>query len=84
MGERALDVRSALTGAKKLIPLEKAVGAVAAGAVGCYPPGTAVLFPGETITREAAEYLIDEAGKGAELFGSSDGMVTIVDNGVNN
>ena len=50
--------KEAFFGNKKEVPTEKSVGMVAARAVIPYPPGVPSLIPGETITRETADYLI--------------------------
>lgn len=50
--------KEAFFGNKKEVPTEKSVGTVAARAVIPYPPGVPILIPGETITRETADYLI--------------------------
>jgi lysine decarboxylase len=78
MGRRVISVRDAIMGNTQLVRLEEAEGRVCAGAVGCYPPGCAILFPGETVTREAVLRLIRERESGAILFGLTDGLVPVV------
>ena len=68
-GKRVLSVREALMGKRELVPLFESCGRISAAAVGCYPPGAAVLFPGEIITEDAIVYLKTELEYGAELFG---------------
>ena len=77
-GERVCSVRQAVLGQKERCPLERAAGRVSACAAGVYPPGTAVLFPGERITKAAVECLMRELDAGAELFGAEDGEITAV------
>ena len=78
MGRRALSVREAVMGNTELIRLEDAEGRICAGAVGCYPPGCALLFPGEEITGEAIARLLWERENGAVIFGLTDGLVPAV------
>ena len=77
-GEACCSVRSAVISEHVLVDLVESFGHVCAGAVGCYPPGTTVLFPGERITKPAIEFLLSEAASGAELFGVSDGMIPVM------
>lgn len=77
-GECVVTVREAVTGRREYIPIEEAGGHISAGAVGCYPPGVAILFPGEIIKHEAAERLLLERDAGAELFGLHDGLVPVL------
>lgn len=78
-GRQVLTVRQAVTAKRRLVPLERAEGLVSAQASGCYPPGTALLFPGELITAQAIERLDLESKRGADLFGITDGMAETVD-----
>ncbi|MCR5809229.1 MAG: aminotransferase class V-fold PLP-dependent enzyme [Clostridiales bacterium] len=77
-GERKVTVREAVTGDTEKVPIAESVGRICAGAAGCYPPGTAILFPGEIITRANADLLLSEAEDGAELFGAENGMATVL------
>jgi arginine/lysine/ornithine decarboxylase len=49
--------RDAFFGRVEQVPVDKAVGRVAAEMASPYPPGVPVLAPGELITAEAVEYL---------------------------
>ncbi|MBO4847980.1 MAG: aminotransferase class V-fold PLP-dependent enzyme [Clostridia bacterium] len=79
-GKAVMTVRDAITAGTCQVPLENAAGLVCAGAVGCYPPGIAVLFPGESITQAAVDHLLSESENGAELFGLTNGTVKTVEN----
>ena len=79
-GSAVLSVRGAVTAESDSILLHDSVGMICAEAVGCYPPGVSVLFPGETITRSAVDFLEKESSLGAELFGVQGEKVTIVRN----
>jgi arginine/lysine/ornithine decarboxylase len=49
--------RTAFFGRAELVPVEEAVGRIAAEQVTPYPPGIPVLVPGERINAEVLEYL---------------------------
>lgn len=72
--------REFVYGGQKKVPLKSAAGKIAAMPAGVYPPGTAVLFPGEIITEAAADYLIKMEKLGAELFGAERGCVQCAQN----
>ncbi len=65
----ALCVRDAVLSDSHAIPLEQSAGRIAASAVGLYPPGVALLYPGERITEEAIAYLEAAASAGHSIFG---------------
>lgn len=64
--------RDAFLGRSRPVPLEAAVGEVAAELVCPYPPGIPALVPGERITREVLEYLNALRGLGASFVGPED------------
>jgi arginine/lysine/ornithine decarboxylase len=53
----------------KKVSLKKAVGHVAAQTLTPYPPGIPVLIPGERITKEICDYLIDMSSKDIRISG---------------
>ncbi len=53
----------------KRVPLSKAAGQIAAQTLTPYPPGIPVVIPGERITREICEYLIDMSAKDIRISG---------------
>ncbi|HRX59508.1 MAG TPA: aminotransferase class V-fold PLP-dependent enzyme [Eubacteriales bacterium] len=57
------------------VPLESAAGRTAAEAVGVYPPGVALVLPGEAFSQRAVEYLLNRKRTGSALFGVHDGGV---------
>ncbi|MCH5278734.1 MAG: aminotransferase class V-fold PLP-dependent enzyme [Christensenellaceae bacterium] len=77
-GKSALSVREAMLGKTELLPLDTAEGRISAQAVGIYPPGVATLFPGEVIEQSAIDILKLNISLGAKLFGTVDGMVSVV------
>lgn len=71
-------VREAVMGKAELVPLSNSVGRICSCAAGCYPPGTAVLFPGERISKDAVDFLSEARLAGAELFGLFDEMAAVL------
>lgn len=76
-GMRRLSIREAVFHPSELLKLEDACGRIAAEAVGVYPPGIAVLFPGECITPEIVQYLTECIEYGAKLFGAINNMISV-------
>ena len=67
----------------KRVPLQKAAGFIAAQTLTPYPPGIPVVIPGERITKEIMEYLIDMTEKGIRISGQETETlrtVKVVDN----
>jgi len=62
----------------EFVPAERAAGRVAAAAFGIYPPGTALVFPGERIAPEDIAALTAFIGARAGLFGVESNMVACV------
>lgn len=58
-----------LSAKTKRVPLSKAVGHISAQTLTPYPPGIPVLIPGERITREICEYLMDMSAKDIRVSG---------------
>ncbi len=77
-GERVMSVTRSVFAPRECVPLESSVGRVCAEACGAYPPGIAILFPGERITEEAVRFLSAELDSGAALFGLEGGCVGVV------
>jgi arginine decarboxylase len=67
-----------LSGNTKKIPLAKAVGHVAAQTLTPYPPGIPVLIPGERITKEICDYLIDMSSKDIRISGQESEMLKTI------
>ncbi len=72
-----LSLREASLCEGRYVPLSEAVGELAACAVGIYPPGSAVVAPGEAFSPEAVEFLLEQEKKGAALFGLTDGRAAV-------
>ncbi|MDR2191931.1 MAG: aminotransferase class I/II-fold pyridoxal phosphate-dependent enzyme [Endomicrobium sp.] len=62
----------------KKIPLAKAVGHVAAQTLTPYPPGIPVLIPGERITEEICDYLINMSSKDIRISGQESEMLKTI------
>jgi arginine/lysine/ornithine decarboxylase len=68
----ACSPREAFFGPSEALALRECVGRVSAEMVVPYPPGIAVLGPGEEISAETADYLAAAAGRGAFVHGPRD------------
>ena len=55
--ERVVPLREAFFAPSEAVPLDRAAGRVSAAAAGPYPPGAALVTPGERVTEELAAYL---------------------------
>lgn len=62
----------------KRVSLKKAVGHVAAQTLTPYPPGIPVVIPGERITKEIVDYLIDMSSKDIRISGQETEMLKTV------
>ncbi len=69
-----VDVRRAmLESDTEHVPLEHAVGRIAASAMGIYPPGSSFVLPGECISQAVVDAMRKAFRMGATLFGVSNG-----------
>lgn len=68
-GPRAMPMHAALYAPTEQVLPDLAVGRIAAQPVAAYPPGAAILQPGERITRKAVQYLIAMQHAGSRLRG---------------
>lgn len=75
--KQVLSIRKAMFSDAESVPLARAAGRIAAGAVGLYPPGSAVVAPGELFTEEAVGFLLLQEEKGASLFGLREGCAAV-------
>ncbi len=65
--ERAMEVRAAAMAACENVPLDECAGRIAAASAGLYPPGVALVCPGEIIPQEVIDRL--QHAKNQERFG---------------
>lgn len=68
----AISPREAFFSATDTVELEKSLGKISAELVCPYPPGIPVLMPGEIITSNALDYLLQVSKMGASITGCSD------------
>jgi lysine decarboxylase len=71
-GELALSPREAFLGAQEVVPVDAAVGRVAAEALAAYPPGIPNVLPGERLSAETLDYIRQTLAQGGHLRGASD------------
>jgi len=71
-GELAMTPREAFLGRQDVVPVEQAVGRVAAESLAAYPPGIPNVLPGERLTAETLEYIQQALDHGGSLRGASD------------
>lgn len=60
------------------VSLEDCAGEISAVSLGVYPPGVAIILPGEVISREAIEYMTEVKRLGGSIFGLSGGYVNCI------
>ncbi|WP_432544347.1 aminotransferase class I/II-fold pyridoxal phosphate-dependent enzyme [Kineococcus sp. SYSU DK002] len=73
--ENAVLPRDAFFGPAEQVPVEEAVGRVAAEVVSPYPPGVPVLTPGEVVSAEAVDYLRSGVAAGMLVPDAADASV---------
>ncbi|MGA9379161.1 MAG: aminotransferase class I/II-fold pyridoxal phosphate-dependent enzyme [Phormidium sp.] len=64
--------RQAFFAATETLPIKRAVARICAEIICPYPPGIPVLMPGEVITPDALEYLLNIQAIGSEITGCAD------------
>lgn len=77
--EKAMSFRAAAFCALEQVRLENAAGRVASEPIGVYPPGIALVMPGEVITKQDVDSLLRERALGGALFGARDGMALVTE-----
>jgi arginine decarboxylase len=71
-GPLEMTPREAFLGAQEVVPIDDAVGRIAAESLAAYPPGIPNVLPGERLTAETWEYVQAILGHGGSLRGASD------------
>ncbi len=71
-GPLEMTPREAFLGAQEVVPVEHAVGRIAAESLAAYPPGIPNVLPGERLTAETWEYVQAILAHGGSLRGASD------------
>jgi len=77
--EQRLSIREATFAKTKTVPLETANGRIAAEPIGIYPPGIALVMPGEEINKRTIDYLLSQERDGGALFGVYEGSVFVTE-----
>lgn len=77
--EVVISPRDAFFARRRLrVPRDQAIGKIAAETIGAYPPGQTVIGPGERVSRDAVEFLVDVLRHGGHLKRAhDDGFRTI-------
>lgn len=70
--------RRAWLALQRNIPLREAVGKISGEIIAVYPPGIAIIYPGEEITSEIVEYLIQVKVAGVHCQGASDPTLSTI------
>lgn len=71
-GPLAMAPRDAFLGPQEIVPVEQAVGRVAAESLAAYPPGIPNVFPGERLTAQTISYIARTLEEGGVVRGLSD------------
>ncbi len=71
-GELVMTPRQAFLGPQDVVPIDSAVGRVAAEPLAAYPPGIPNVLPGERLTRETLDYVIESVAHGGYVRGATD------------
>jgi lysine decarboxylase len=71
-GPLELSPREAFLGGQEVVPLENAIGRIAAESLAAYPPGIPNVLPGERLTAETLDYIQATLEHGGTLRGASD------------
>jgi len=76
--EMKLDPRSAVFAPKKMVPFSESVGKISGEYIIPYPPGIAILCPGEEITQEMLSYIHILKEKGVNIIGPKDEQLEMI------
>ena len=71
-GPLAMTPREAFLGPQEPVPIENAIGRVAAESLAAYPPGIPNVFPGERLTAQTLSYIARTLEQGGTVRGLSD------------
>lgn len=74
--QRGASLREAYFGKSELVETAKAIGRVSVDLVAPYPPGVAVLAPGEIITKEILDGLLEAKAEGTRIAYATDHTLT--------
>lgn len=71
-GPPDMSPREAFLGPQEIVPIEQAIGRVAAESLAAYPPGIPNVFPGERLTAQTISYIARTLEEGGVVRGLSD------------
>ncbi len=71
-GPLSMTPRAAFLGQQETVPIDRAIGRVAAESLAVYPPGIPNVFPGEQLTAQTISFLRRAHEQGATIRGISD------------
>jgi len=74
----ALTPRDAFYGETELVPFKESAGRIIAEFIYVYPPGIPILLPGEVISQDNIDYIVDHLEVGLPVKGPEDRSVTNV------
>jgi arginine decarboxylase len=74
----ALTPRDAFYGETEIVPFKESAGRIIAEFIYVYPPGIPILLPGEVISQENIDYIVDHLEVGLPVKGPEDRSVTNV------
>jgi len=74
----SLSPRDAFYAETESVPLVEAAGRIIAEFIFVYPPGIPILLPGEVISEESIEYILDHLKVGLPVQGPEDKTLTNV------
>ncbi|XID95272.1 aminotransferase class I/II-fold pyridoxal phosphate-dependent enzyme [Paenibacillaceae bacterium WGS1546] len=74
----ALTPRDAFYGETELVPFKRSAGRIIAEFIYVYPPGIPILLPGEVISQENIDYIVDHLEVGLPVKGPEDRTVEYV------
>jgi len=77
-GRLAMSPREAFLGQQETVPIERAIGRVAAESLAAYPPGIPNVFPGERLTAQTISYIARTLEGGGVVRGLSDPSLSTI------
>jgi lysine decarboxylase len=77
-GALAATPREAFFGRQEVVPIDAAIGRVAAESAAVYPPGIPNVFPGERLTTQTIDFIHHTLKRGGTVRGLSDGTAKTI------
>ncbi|QRN85144.1 hypothetical protein JR334_09305 [Clostridia bacterium] len=77
--EQVIGLKQAYDAKKRQVNLAAAAGCIAATPVSAYPPGIPLLLPGEKISQELCEILMNWQKQGVWIEGLADGKIKVIE-----